>query len=306
MEEQFNLPFYDLTDLEVRCLYETTKSHFGFINNDFLNDLKTLYHSDVCRNLDFHYFTPDSFNTKLNNDGNKIDFSLFHMNIHSLNKNGDELRQFLSTVNHDFDVPVLSEIWSCNINHFSNLIQGYNFYYDLPDSSNVGGVGIYVRSTLSHNIVDMYKISRSHDCRVENIWMEVTKGCSKYIIGEIYRHPGHKISEFMQTFDSVLSQISNCKLPCFIAGDINIDLKKFQSHTDTKAYLDCLIVNNFVPVVVMPTRISDRSATLIDHVYFCDATKRNGNSVITAGNFWCDITDHLPNFVLKNHTERIY
>jgi len=47
------------------------------------------------------------------------------------------------------------------------------------------------------------------------------------------------------------------------ARNINIDLKKFQTHTDTKAYLDTLLLNNFVPVVVMPTRISNTSATLI-------------------------------------------
>jgi len=51
-------------------------------------------------------------------------------------------------------------------------------------------------------------------------------------------------------------------------------------------------------VVVMPTRITDRSATLIDHIYYYDPAVSNIDKVITGGNFWCDITDHLPNFVL--------
>jgi len=58
-----------------------------------------------------------------------------------------------------------------------------------------------------------------------------------------------------------------------------------------------LIVNNFTPVIAMPTRITDKSATLIDHIYYSDGKKCNDSSIITAGNLWCDITDHLANFV---------
>ena len=52
----------------------------------------------------------------------------------------------------------------------------------------------------------------------------------------------------------------------------------------------------------MPTRITDKSATIIDHIYYSDGSKCNTNSIISGGNLWCDITDHLPNFaVLSNN-----
>jgi len=91
---------------------------------------------------------------------------------------------------------------------------------------------------------------------MENLGIEVTKGQTRYIVGGIYRHPGYKINKFSAKLDEVLTQIHNSKLPCLIAGDINIDLKRFQTHQDTKAYLDSLILNNFMPVVLMPSRIS--------------------------------------------------
>ena len=227
--------------------------------------------------------------------------SVFHMNIHSLNKNNEGLCQFLNTLNHDFDVLVLSEIWSCNIALYNKLLPGYDFYYDLPLVSDVGGVGIYVRSNILHCIVSSYKIVSSIECPLENLWIDVTKNSNRYIIGGIYRHPGHKISNFTEKLDNILTQISNCKIPCFIAGDINIDLKKSQYHQDTKRYLDTLIVNNFTPVVVMPTRITDKSATLIDHIYYSDCSKRDTNNIITGGNLWCDLTDHLPNFAFLSN-----
>ena len=50
----------------------------------------------------------------------------------------------------------------------------------------------------------------------------------------------------------------------------------------------------------MPTRISDRSATLIDHIYYFDYDKHYD---VLSGNIWCDITDHLPNFLLLKNSE---
>jgi len=62
---------------------------------------------------------------------------------------------------------------------------------------------MHVKSTLIHNIIDGYKICSNHECKVENLWMQVTKGRSKYTIGGLYRHPGHKIVDFMQKIDGV-------------------------------------------------------------------------------------------------------
>ena len=50
-----------------------------------------------------------------------------------------------------------------------------------------------------------------------------------------------------------------------IAGDLNIDLCKCSVNNDVAAYVDNLVSNNFMPVILMPTRITARSATLIDH-----------------------------------------
>ena len=293
------LPYYSVSAVELKQDFAIPAvTEAAYINNDFLEDIKKMYRTELLNSLKFNYFTPDAFNDMISKE-NDICLSLFHMNIRSLNKNNEELSQFLNTLNHNFDVLVLSEVWSHNIALYNNLLPGYNFYCDLPLSSDVGGVGIYVKSSLLHCIVSSYNIVTSIDCPVENLWLEVTKNSSKYIIGGVYRHPGYKISKFIEQMDNTLTQISNCKTPCFIAGDINIDLKKYQYHQDTKVYLDTLIMNNFTPVVVMPTRITDRSATLIDHICYSDCGKHNASSIITGGNLWCDITDHLPNFVFS-------
>ena len=51
----------------------------------------------------------------------------------------------------------------------------------------------------------------------------------------------------------------------------------------------------FQPHITKPTRITDHSATLIDHIYFNSMEHRT-----ISGNILCDITDHLPNFLIIN------
>jgi len=50
---------------------------------------------------------------------------------------------------------------------------------------------------------------------------------NKYIIGGIYRHPGQDLKHFDQALDITLSKIQQKRLPCIIAGDINVDLLKY-------------------------------------------------------------------------------
>jgi hypothetical protein len=59
-----------------------------------------------------------------------------------------------------------------------------------------------------------------------------------------------------------------------------------------------LLTNNFMPLLVMPTRITSNSATLIDHVYYYEGLNAREHISVKSGNFLEDITDHLPSYVL--------
>jgi len=231
------------------------------------------------------------------NTRNKIKLSIFHPNIRSLNKNYHELYCFLQSLNIEFDVLVLSEIWLTNLELFSNIFAGYTFYYDAPCSSTVGGVGVFVKNDYSCTVIDNLKISTSNCNKVENIWIEISKDKLKFIIGAIYRHPNHNIHEFATMLESSLYSISKHKVPCIITGDINIDLCKYESHAATTEYIDMLLVNNFLPVITMPSRITDSTATIIDHMYYFEGNNCKNDNFVKSGNLWSDITDHLPDFM---------
>jgi hypothetical protein len=49
---------------------------------------------------------------------------------------------------------------------------------------------------------------------------------------------------------------------------------------------------------ILPTRITSRTASLIDHIYYSKGTKHSDSVTVKAGNFVVDISDHLPNYLL--------
>ena len=53
-----------------------------------------------------------------------------------------------------------------------------------------------------------------------------------------------------------------------------------------------LFANNILPVITKPTRVTDHTATLIDHIY------TNSVQNLTAGILTIEVTDHLPIFCI--------
>ena len=73
---------------------------------------------------------------------------------------------------------------------------------------------------------------------------------------------------------------------------MNINFLKFNEHAQTEEFLDMLYANNILPIITKPTRLTDHTATLIDHIY------TNSLQNFTPGILTVDITDHLPIFCL--------
>ena len=101
-------------------------------------------------------------------------------------------------------------------------------------------------------MVDACKLNCSD---VENIWVEIANRNKKCVIGGIYRHPNSSVKQFTSELDGVLSNVNHKKIPCVVAGDVNIDLSKTESNVDTANYVDMVLTNNFTPIILMPTRI---------------------------------------------------
>ena len=65
------------------------------------------------------------------------------MNIGSLPKHGGELLYLMSVLQTKFDIIVITEIGTRNIELVKHLFENYKFHYVLALNNLYGGVGIY-------------------------------------------------------------------------------------------------------------------------------------------------------------------
>src|SRR6267154_1517103 len=115
---------------------------------------------------------------------------MFHVNVRSLNANFDKLIAFLQCLSFNFDVIILSEIWTTNLTFYSNLLHNYDCFFD-PPPVRAGGVGIFVKTSLNAVQTNKYNapLFKSNKCKYENVWIEICINKCNYVIGGYYRHP---------------------------------------------------------------------------------------------------------------------
>jgi len=94
-----------------------------------------------------------------------------------------------------------------------------------------------------------------------------------------------------------------------IGGGINIDLLKTNIPMNQN-YIDTMLSHNLIPSITIPTRFTERTTTLIDHI-FVRLPQAKINNMVTSGNLITDISDHLSNFSIididiKTTKERPY
>src|SRR5882724_5185459 len=148
-------------------------------------------------------------------------FSLLNINIQSLSKNYDNLNCFLATFNKQFNIIGLTEIWlqsSLQASFYNN--SGYSFECSLRDNSRYGGVGIYIKNTISYSIISYNILSGA-----ESIWLKITVETVDIIIGVIYRKPDSDVNDFLHSLDDAFHTLHIDINTCILMGDFNIDIK---------------------------------------------------------------------------------
>jgi hypothetical protein len=127
---------------------------------------------------------------------------------------------------------------------------------------------------------------------VEDLWIEV----NNIVIAVIYKHPKANNAEFVEKLELTLEKVIRENKTSIICGDININLIDMKS-AEVQLYTETLLKHNFIPTITLPTRITDHSLTLIDHINLFRPLSEI-NSSTASGNIFFDISDHLPNFIL--------
>ena len=218
-----------------------------------------------------------SLNTKPN---------ILHCNIRSLPKNLNLLEEILSSLNTK---PNIIGITETKLNEFSTSnvdIESYNFFHK-DSSTNAGGAALYVSNNLKTSSRPHIKFDMTS---VESCWCQIDTSNNKkpIIVGCIYRHPNSDLAEFTAQLNNIIQDL-NPRFQIYILGDFNIDFLKANVHSLTEEYLDMLFTNGILPIITKATRITDHTATLIDHIYTNTPIPQLVSGILTV-----DVSDHLP------------
>ena len=177
---------------------------------------------------------------------------------------------------------------------FNCDIPGYNFVHT-PTKCEKGGALLYLADFLQYtDRADLDTVAYK-DEKLESKFVELIQPDNKNIIvGCIYRHPTMSVDEFNNDYlTPLLNMATSENKLLFLIGDFNVDLLKANSKKDFSEYLDIWYSYHLLPHIILPTRVTDISSTIIDNIFF--------NSVefnTVSGNLTTSISDHFPQFLL--------
>lgn len=141
-------------------------------------------------------------------------------------------------------------------------IPGYSFV-SKPSLSNAGGVGLFVKSDLNYTIrEDLSQV----EPEFETIWIEVDNRKHHNILCAVmYRHPSSNLDSFFTYLQNCMEKVNNENKYYILIGDFNFNLLNSETHPKTEYFLNILMTSFFQPHILSPTRITHRTATLIDN-----------------------------------------
>ncbi|VDI02188.1 Hypothetical predicted protein [Mytilus galloprovincialis] len=176
-------------------------------------------------------------------------------------------------------------------------IEGYKIERKDRNAINYGGgVIAYIRNSVCHQRRIDLEISS-----IESLWIEIKfPNTNSILIGIFYRPP----SSFQSWIDSAEKEIDKASAEnkeIILLGDFNINFSHI-NHTvvGNQKWKDCINLYGLQQIVHKPTRVTDKCATTIDHIYTTDV-----DHIIEVKVPSYAVSDHYPVCVTRKLNPKI-
>lgn len=216
-----------------------------------------------------------------------------HLNVNSLTNKYHEVSDFLTKFK--FDIFACTET-KLN-NHYTNgmlIPENYQILRQDRHAKRGGGTLLYIRN--DHK----YCIANFDVAFPEFVEVHALKIFPKFrkplICISIYKPPKTNNEAFLSSFEALVSNLNKENDDFMILGDLNIDLIKNKKYSkELKSMIKTLTLKQLIN---NPTRTTDKSSTLIDHIYIPKSMNR---LVRQSGNFILTESDHDCIFSVLNY-----
>ena len=199
--------------------------------------------------------------TQINITNKQNMFSILTINIRSLNKNFHRIKQLLTKLNFNPSIICVCETCVTETKPFLYSLKNYTFINSASDKQ-IGGAGMFINNNLNFNKIEDYNI-KLQNC--EDIWISLKLQHKTIIITTIYRHPSYNFKDFQEKLLNNIQILNNQNKMFILSGDININL--LSDNCNINNYKNEILSQGTLQLVELPTRITEDSQTLIDHIY---------------------------------------
>ena len=248
---------------------------------------------DTIKSIQNNFYTPEEFNDlEIASDTHG---TYLHINISSLSYHHSELLALISNLKIKPKIIAITESrLTTGKTPLTNIsIPNYHIEHT-PTESKKGGALLYISNDLKHRVRSDLKIYKPRE--LESIFIEImTEKGQNLIVGCVYKHPKMLVNEFHQSYiEPLFEKLSFEKKKIMLMGDFNINLFNYDSDPNTSDFVDTIYSNSLLPYINIPTRITPRSQTLIDNIFYSEL-----NEDIIAGNITSTMSDHLMQFLIE-------
>ena len=220
------------------------------------------------------------------------------LNIRGLMSKQDSLKYLLNEFHTLPDIVLLCETWLKRDTENNIHMPGYKCYHKHRSDRLGGGVSILVKQQLRSRECSDLLIPTFH---FEYNVVELKTNSSNVLLISGYRPPNTNPRKFMKEYHDVLTKLKEVKGHELIIGmDHNFDLLKSANNKTTSKFLDLNIERDLTPCITKPTRVTNRTATLIDNILVSNRLQYNYTPYVVVD----DLSDHYPALVVLNNIEQ--
>ena len=261
----------------------TTSLKFNPLNQELAENGVDMERYETLENCSYH--TTESLSNKLLSMGFGNGLSLLHINARSLTKNIEAILDLLTSLDMKLTCLLITETWLTDTKA-APVIPGYTYVGNNREHKIGGGTAIYVHDAVSFKV--------RHDLQVDNnifesTFIEIFAQEKNILVGCIYRAPNTNYYDFEEALEQLTLTIAYERKIAFVGGDLNINLLNFDEASQVNHFVDMMLSNKMIPTISKPTRVTDKSETLIDNIY-TNSDKKVYSGVLLDN----DISDHFP------------
>ena len=260
-------------------------------------------------NQDTKYLSRDDLKLIMDTK-NSDDISIVYLNIGSLPKHIDDLRNFLSATNCYPEIIALAEtkITETENIDYNPKLENYT-YKNVKSSTRAGSVGFFIKNNVINDVTFREDLNIWQSGMWETLWLQINFNKKINFIGVVYRHNGWvDIPFFQRILKKNMKKLTSARYKdakFYIVGDFNADVLKIDESPNISDFIDMMYSYNAIMLVNKPTRFpigkQPGSPSLLDHFYTNDPQSINSFGIIANG----ISPDHYGLFAVIENTTRI-